>query len=90
MPQAGLGGQHFHADEFEMAAAHLFHLVKNHPFNDGNKRVAAAAFIFLKLNGWTLDAPEAKFYELTISAADGRSAKPSIASFFRTFSVQDP
>jgi death-on-curing protein len=31
-----------------MAAAYLFHLVKNHPFLDGNKRVGAmAALVFL-------------------------------------------
>jgi len=33
------GGQYLHADSFEMAAAYLFHLVKNHPFVDGNKQV---------------------------------------------------
>ncbi|MBI3855807.1 MAG: Fic family protein, partial [Planctomycetes bacterium] len=38
MPQAGSGGQYFHTDLYEMAAAYLFHLVKNHPFVDGNKR----------------------------------------------------
>ena len=33
-----------------MAAAHLFHLVQNHPFVDGNKLVGAAvAYVFLAL-----------------------------------------
>ena len=50
--QAGSGGQYFHADLFEMAAAYLFHIAGNHPFVDGNKRVAlAAALTFLKMNG---------------------------------------
>lgn len=35
MPQAGFGGEFFHKTLFEMAAAYLFHLVKNHPFIDG-------------------------------------------------------
>ena len=52
MPQAGFGDQYAHADLFEMAAAYLFHLCKNHPFADGNKRVGFhSAYVFLKLNG---------------------------------------
>jgi death-on-curing protein len=43
MPAAGFGGECLHADDFERAAAYLFHLVKNHPFVDGNKRVGLGA-----------------------------------------------
>jgi len=51
MPATSFGGQYVHADLAEMAAAYLFHLNKNHPFIDGNKRTAtAAALVFLKLN----------------------------------------
>jgi death on curing protein len=47
-PEACFGGQFLHADVFEMAAAYLYHLVMNHPFVDGNKRVGLeAALIFL-------------------------------------------
>ena len=38
-PQAMFEGQYLHAGIFEMAAAYLYHLVMNHPFVDGNKRV---------------------------------------------------
>ncbi len=52
MPKAGYGGDYLHEDVFEMAAAYLYHLVQNHPFIDGNKRVGLdAALVFLKLNG---------------------------------------
>ncbi|MBB1125642.1 type II toxin-antitoxin system death-on-curing family toxin [Thiospirillum jenense] len=44
---------------FDLAAAYGFGLVKNHPFVDGNKRVALAiAAIFLEINGFSLDAPD--------------------------------
>jgi len=47
-PEASFGGQYLHADIFEMAAAYLYHLVMNHPFVDGNKRVGLeASLIFL-------------------------------------------
>jgi death on curing protein len=41
-PQAGGYGVYYHKDVAEMAA-YLFHLVSNHGFVDGNKRVGAAA-----------------------------------------------
>ncbi len=85
MPQAGFGDQYVHADVFEMAAAYLFHLVKNHPFADGNKRVGFhAAFVFLQLNGWVLTLPEDAAYDLVIATAEGRATKPDIAEAFRT------
>src|SRR5437879_5621549 len=55
MPQFTFGGAPLHDDIFSMAAAYLFHIVKNHPFLDGNKRAGtAAAIVFLELNGVTL------------------------------------
>jgi death on curing protein len=35
---AGFGGEFLHSDLYEMAAAYLFHVARNHPFIDGNKR----------------------------------------------------
>ena len=52
MPSASFGGQLLHDGLPAMAAAYLFHLCKNHPFVDGNKRVAFGAMeVFLMLNG---------------------------------------
>ncbi|HLJ60858.1 MAG TPA: Fic family protein [bacterium] len=42
MPQAGSTTEYCHGDLFEMAAAHLFHIVNNHSFPDGNKRTEIA------------------------------------------------
>ena len=50
-PQATFGGKSPFADLVEVAAAYLFYICKNHPFNDGNKRAAmASAIVFLRLN----------------------------------------
>ncbi len=44
---------------FELAAAYGFGIVRNHPFVDGNKRTALMAiYVFLRLNGFRLTAPE--------------------------------
>jgi death-on-curing protein len=84
MPQAGMGDQYFHSTLFEMAAAYLFHIVQNHPFVDGNKRVGAmAAFVFLKLNGFAMNAKEAEFERMVRQIAEGQSKKAQIAIFFQ-------
>lgn len=47
------------ADIFRLAAVYAHGLTRNHPFRDGNKRVAlTVAGVFLELNGYRLEAPE--------------------------------
>ncbi len=83
-PESGFGGQYLHRDLFEMAAAYLFHLVKNHAFNDGNKRIAAlTAAVFLQVNGCTVIAEEDEFEKLVLDSAQSRLTKEQIADFFR-------
>ncbi len=84
MPSATYGGQFLHTDIYEMAAAYLFHLVKNHPFIDGNKRDGAVtALIFLYLNGFDFDAPEDDFAEMVLAVARGDIDKADVAVFIR-------
>lgn len=85
IPQASFGGQWLHNDLFEMAAAYLYHLVQNHAFVDGNKRVgAAAAIVFLAINDVEVEADEDGLVELTLGVARGELGKQEIAAFFRT------
>ena len=84
-PLAMFGGQYLHADLFEMAAAYLFHLVKNHPFVDGNKRIGLeAALLFLAINGQWVETSDDALVELVLRTAQGEAEKPEIAEFFRT------
>ena len=58
-PAAGFGEDYLHTNIYEMAAAYLFHIIRNHPFTDGNKRTGAvAAIVFLMMNGIELHAGE--------------------------------
>ena len=83
-PQSGFGGHYLHADLFEMASAYLFHLVQNHPFLDGNKRVgAAAALTFLAMNGIETKILNQALVQIVLSVAQGRTEKMAIADFFR-------
>jgi len=84
MPAASFGGQLLHADPCEMAAAYLFHIVQNHPFIDGNKRVGAvAADVFLSLNGQLLIADEDDYADLVLAVARGETSKSAAAEFLR-------
>lgn len=86
MPSATYGGQFLHTDIFEIAAAYLFHLVKNHPFVDGNKRTGAvAALVFLALNNFDFDAPEDDFAEMVLAVVRGDLDKADVAVFIRRF-----
>jgi death-on-curing protein len=86
MPQATYGGRFLYTNIYEMAAAYLFHLVKNHPFNDGNKRTGAvAALVFLTLNGFDFDVSEDDFAEMVIAVVGGEIDKADVTAFIRRF-----
>ena len=84
-PRSTFGGTFLYADHFEMAAALAYSLAMNHPFIDGNKRVAyASALLFLGVNGYDSAQvdPEA-FYLLMMEVAAGQSTREAIATFLR-------
>ena len=89
MPESGAGGEFFHGDLYEMAGAYLFHLVKNHPFVDGNKRAGtAAALIFLMLNGIQIEAASDALAELVENVAAGINTKSEVVAFLRALSTR--
>ena len=89
MPQATFDGEFLHTDIFEMAAAYLFHIVGNHPFLDGNKRVGAVAcLVFLELNGYEFTAPEKDLSEIVFALARGEVAKADVAIFVRNWTTR--
>jgi death-on-curing protein len=83
-PRSTFRGQLLHPTLAEMAGAYLFHLVSNHSFVDGNKRVgASAAITFLRLNGSNLIATEDQLVELTLKVASGTMPKSEVLEFFK-------
>jgi death-on-curing protein len=91
VPQSTFGGEYLHPTIFMMAAAYLFHLVQNHAFIDGNKRIGAnVAITFLYLNEWELCCTEDQLVDLVLSVTQGRLTKEEISTFFETHSCPDP
>ncbi len=69
-PQSTFGGNSPYKDLAEVAAAYLFYLCRNHPFNDGNKRAAlGACIVFLRLNGMEPERDGPEWEELTLAVA---------------------
>jgi death-on-curing protein len=68
------------ADVFDVAAAYAFHIAKNHPFTDGNKRTALmAALAFLKQNQIEVQFEEDELFNCMIALTEGRISKPVFA-----------
>jgi death-on-curing protein len=87
-PRAMFAGELLHSDLFEMAAAYLFHIVRNHPFMDGNKRVGAvSAIVFLRINNQNIDVAEEELETLVRSVAEGKMTKASLAGFLHSHST---
>lgn len=82
VPSVTFEGRFLHGSLHEMAAAYLFHLARDHPFIDGNKRTGLAALLaFLGLNSHRLDADPEELEKLVRSVATGKSFKAEVAVF---------
>ena len=85
-PQATMMGQPMISDPVEVAAAYLFYLCSNHPFVDGNKRMAlATCLVFLSENGLLpnekLDTDA--WENLTLAVAAGLLSRDEITETLR-------
>ena len=67
-----------------LAAAYGWGLLRNHPFVDGNKRIALAAMVvFLDLNGWELSCREAEETAMILRAAAGEISERAWIDWLR-------
>ncbi len=83
-PKMTVGGKFTHRTVFHKAAAYGFHVCKNHPFIDGNKRVAFVLMdIFLQRNGWEIVAHEEEAYALVIDLASGKLTKGQLVRWLK-------
>ena len=81
-PSSTFDGKYLHPTIRDKAAAYLFHLCQNHPFIDGNKRVATvSALVFLAMNDQTYDYLESALEKLVRSIAEGKANQRDAALF---------
>ncbi|MCL2806127.1 MAG: type II toxin-antitoxin system death-on-curing family toxin [Treponema sp.] len=89
MPESSFGGNYLHETIPAMAAAYAFHLCQNHPFIDGNKRVAlACSLVFLDINGYDFNCDEETLYNKMMDVAKGNVKKEELIKFFEKYSIK--
>jgi len=87
-PRATFDGVDLHPTITGKAAALAYSLALNHPFLDGNKRVAHAAMeVFLALNGLELRANIDEQETLFLSLAEGRSSRPELEAWLEQHAI---
>jgi death-on-curing protein len=78
-------------DLFRLAAKYAASLTLNHPFQDGNKRVAlTVAGVFLELNGHRLEASERDAVSAVIALSTKGLDEEGFAGWLRLNSSQSP
>lgn len=83
-PMITVGGKHANKTLFDKTAAYGFHVCRNHPFVDGNKRVAFVLMdVFLLENGWEIIAGEEDAYSVMMALASGNITKPQLSSWLK-------
>jgi death-on-curing protein len=87
VPQSSFNGDYLHKTIPAMAAAYAFHICQNHPFIDGNKRVAlASSLVFLDINQYTFNCKEEILYNEMLGVAKGEIKKDELIKFYEKHS----
>lgn len=88
-PEIKIFGESACKDIYEMAATYAYHIIKNHPFVDGNKRTGiVTALTFLDINDVFIhETPE--LYGLALGIAASQISKPEIAQFFKKYRAKE-
>lgn len=81
-------GYHPESDLQALAASYGYGLANNHPFVDGNKRLAFLAMeMFLGLNGLAIEASNMEIIELMLAVADRRCDEEQLIRWLREHTV---
>ena len=79
------------SSSFELAAAYGVAITRNHPFVDGNKRIAlAVVYVFLEMNGYRLEAPEVDAVEAMLAIAAREWTEKELSAWLKKHSVRWP
>ena len=74
-----------------LAAAYCFGIVKNHPFQDGNKRIGFLALVvFLGLNDITFHSSDESVVTTILGLASGQISEEALSAWIRANATSDP
>ena len=90
-PKATFDGVDLYPTVIDKAAALAFSLALNHPFIDGNKRIAHAAMaVFLDLNGMDIDASTGEQEQVMLNLASGNLTRDAFTTWLGAHVVGRP
>jgi len=90
-PLAGFGEQEFYPEVFEKAAVLGSRIVRNHPLQDGNKRLSwSMIVIFMNLNGYELLADEDDAVGTVLKLAAGELTEAQFSVWIKEHSTAIP
>lgn len=89
-PKQAVFGKEIYPTIYDKAAILLINIVKKHPFANANKRTGfMSAHVFLKVNGYELNADQESSEQLTVKVAtfigDFEVLKSEVAHFFKKY-----
>jgi len=89
MPESSFSGTYLHKSIPAMAAAYAYHICQNHPFIDGNKRVAlACSLVFLDINGYEFDCNDEILYDEIMGVAKSEIKKEELMKFYEKHAIK--
>jgi death-on-curing protein len=72
-------------DLASLGAAYAFGFARNHPYNDGNKRIALLAMVtFASINGYDVEADDDDILTTMLGLASGRITEADLAAWLRS------
>ena len=90
-PKATFGGADLYPGLVDKASALGFGLALNHPFIDGNKRIAHAAMaVFLDLNGHTIEPTVDEQERLMLDLAAGQLRREELTAWLGAHVARTP
>ena len=89
MPESCFNGNYLHKTIPAMAASYAYHICQNHPFIDGNKRVAlACSLVFLDINGYEFDCNDEILYDEIMGVAKSETKKEELIKFYEKNAIK--
>lgn len=88
-PKVTFGGKSLYPTIWLKAASLMHSLIKNHAFNDGNKRTGFFSTLrFLELNGYTFDCPNKDIVDFSLFVDTKNFSLKYIASWLKQYSIK--
>ncbi len=90
LPQQSFSGVDLHQFPYEKAAAYMYHIIKNRPFIDGNKRTGVfVCFVFMQRNRIPLEFDGDRVEEIAVAVAEGKINKTELSVLLEQLSSTD-